>query len=58
VASLLAARSASTASIMAQYPSSHAIHIGYSVMAELVPAIHALLHEIPGSRDARPGMVE
>jgi len=27
-------------------------------MAGLVPAIHALLHEIPGSRDARPGMVE
>jgi len=27
-------------------------------MAGLVPAIHAVLHEIPGSRDARPGMVE
>jgi len=23
-----------------------------------LPAIHALLQEIPGSRDARPGMVE
>jgi len=27
-------------------------------MAGLVPAIHAMLHEIPGSREARPGMVE
>src|SRR5262245_14443745 len=58
VVSLFATRSASSASIMAQYPSSHAIHIIHSVMAGLVPAIHALLHKIPGSRDARPGMVE
>src|SRR5215813_2911611 len=37
------ARSASIASTIAQYPSSQAIHIGYSVMAGLVPAIHVLL---------------
>jgi hypothetical protein len=43
------------ASTIAQYPSSQAIHIGYSVMAGLDPAIHVFLHEIPGSR---AGMVE
>jgi hypothetical protein len=53
---------------MDQYPSSQAIHIGYSVMAGQKalsavltpedPAIEVLLHEITGSRDARPGIVE
>jgi hypothetical protein len=53
---------------MDQYPSSQAMHIDYSVMAgqktrsavltTQKPAIHVLLHEIPGSRDARPGIVE
>jgi hypothetical protein len=51
-------RSASRASTIAQYPSSQAMHIGYSVMAGLDPAIHVFLHEIPGPRRARPGMVE
>jgi len=29
-----------------------------AVFAPDVPAIHVFLHEIPGSRVARPGMVE
>jgi hypothetical protein len=53
---------------MDQYPSSQAMHIGYTVLAGEKaqgavltpegPAIHAFPHEIPGSRDARPGIVE
>jgi hypothetical protein len=31
---------------------------GYLVIAGFNPATHVFLHEIPGSRDARPGMVE
>jgi hypothetical protein len=34
------------------------MHIYDLVMAELDPAIHVLLHEIPGFRFARPGMAE
>ena len=34
------------------------MHIGYTVMAGLDPAIHVSLDEIPRSRNVRPGMVD
>jgi hypothetical protein len=34
------------------------MHIGYSVVAGLDPAIHVLLNKIPGCRLARPEMIE